>query len=240
MTELYYKYNYGRKSAEGAVTLDADFLEGEKMEAERWKAVSEYEGYEVSSFVSVRSIDRLSADGRKLKGKLLKQRVGSDGYLSVALCKSGKCKSFAVHRLVMTAFVGKAPTGYEVNHIDENRHNNCLSNLEYVTRTENCNHGTRNARISAANKGKPKSETHRRNISNGRKGMQFSEEHKKNISIGKKKQCGRKVQCIETGETFESIVDAENYAGLKRGSNIIKCCKGQKQTSAGYHWRYIL
>lgn len=215
------------------------FLQGEKMKKEIWKAIPGYESYEISNMGNVKSIDRVSSNGRKLKGKMRAQAKGTDGYLLVALCKDGKTKSFSVHKLVMLAFIGKPPQGYEVNHIDENKLNNQLSNLEYVTRLENCNHGTRNKRISTSNKGKPKSKTHRENISKGRKGIQFSEEHRKNISTAKRKQCGRQVQCIETGEIFEAIVDAEKSVGLKKGSNIIKACRDNNKTSAGYHWRYV-
>lgn len=215
------------------------FLQGEKMKKEIWKTVPEYESYQVSNMGNVKSIDRLSSNGRKLKGKTMSQVEGTDGYLSVALCKNGKTRHIAVHRLVMLAFVGRPKQGYQVNHIDENKLNNQLSNLEYVTRIENCNHGTRNARISASNKGKPKSKSHKENISKSRKGIQFSEDHKRNISVAKKKQCGRQVQCVETGEIFEAIVDAEKSVGVKRGSNIISACKDNKRTCAGYHWRYV-
>ena len=112
------------------------FLQGEKMKKEIWKTVPEYESYQVSNMGNVKSIDRFSSNGRKLKGKTMSQVEGTDGYLSVALCKNGKTRHIAVHRLVMLAFVGRPKQGYQVNHIDENKLNNQLSNLEYVTRIE--------------------------------------------------------------------------------------------------------
>jgi len=205
---------------------------------EVWKKIPNYDGYLISNMGVVKSIDRLSSNGRHLKGKILKALKTSGGYLSVSLCKDGEDKHYAIHRLVMLAFVGECPKGMEINHIDENKQNNCLSNLEYVTPSENCNHGTRNNRISLSSK-HPKSKEHCANISKGRKGIVFSEEHKNNISIAKKKQCGRKVQCIETGEVFECVTDAEKAVGLKKGSNIPKSCADNTKKSGGYRWRYV-
>lgn len=62
------------------------------------------------------------------------------GYCFVTLWKDGNRKNHKVHRLVMQVFIGEIPEGYEVNHIDSDRLNNCLSNLEYVTRSENIQH----------------------------------------------------------------------------------------------------
>ena len=207
------------------------------MQNEIWKPIPNYDSYRVSNLGRVKSVDRLSSNGRKLKGEI-KKSSDARGYLHVSLCKDGKCKYFLVHRLVMLAFVGECPKGMEVNHIDENKHNNCLSNLEYITNIENCNYGTRNKRIAISNRHK-KTKEHCENISKGRKGIIFSEQHKRNISIGKRKQCGRKVQCVETGKIFDCIIDAEKAVGLKNGSNISKACKDANMKCGGYKWRYV-
>lgn len=68
------------------------------------------------------------------------------GYLLVQLYKDKKYKQLLIHRLVVEAFIGPIPKGMQVNHIDENKKNNCLSNLEIVSPKQNNNHGTRNAR----------------------------------------------------------------------------------------------
>ena len=153
--------------------------------------------------------------------------------------KNGKIKTFNVHRLVAEHFIPNDNNLPEINHKDENKHNNNLINLEYITRIENENYGTRNKRISEALKNKKKSEEHKQNISKGRKGIQFTEQHKKHISEGKRKQCGKKVQCIETGIIYDTIVQAEEDTGLSKSSNIGDVCKGRKKSAGGYTWKYV-
>lgn len=112
---------------------------------ERWKAVVGYEGlYEVSDFGNVRSL-------KYGKVRVLKPGV-MKGYYRVHLCKNGKRKSFLVHRLVVIMFIGDIPKGMVVNHINENKFDNRLENLEIVTVKENNNHGTRNERLAKSNK----------------------------------------------------------------------------------------
>lgn len=112
-------------------------------DTEIWKPVVGYEDlYEVSNTGRVRSLNY------RQTGKVRELRPGADrcGYLLVALCKNGKQKSHHVHKLVIEAFVGPRPEGYDVNHIDEDKRNNSVKNLEYCTHRDNINHGTRNQR----------------------------------------------------------------------------------------------
>ena len=107
---------------------------------EFWKDI---EGYE-----ELYQVSNLGRAKRVTTGRVLKQFPNKQGYLLVSLCKTGKQKSFAVHRLVAQAFILKPENKPEVNHIDENKTNNMVSNLEWCTRVENNNHGTRTERIS--------------------------------------------------------------------------------------------
>lgn len=66
---------------------------------------------------------------------LLKKHRNPSGYDTVSLCVNGKRKIITVHRLVMQVFVG--PSAYEVNHINENKTDNRMINLEYVTSSAN-------------------------------------------------------------------------------------------------------
>ena len=72
------------------------------------------------------------------------------GYLRVKLYINGVEKDFSIHRLVAFAYLPNPDNLPEVNHKDENKQNNCVDNLEWVTHQENMNYGTRNERISKA------------------------------------------------------------------------------------------
>ena len=65
-----------------------------------------------------------------------------DGYLKIGLCKNGKVKYYLVHRLVAQAFIPNPQNKSEVNHIDEDKENNYVENLEWCTHIENMRHGT--------------------------------------------------------------------------------------------------
>ena len=106
---------------------------------EEWRPIDDYEGlYEVSSLGRVRSIR---------KGIILKPEVVRGGYLQVGLHKKGKVKGFKVHRLVAQAFIPNPEGLPEINHIDEDKTNNLVDNIEYCDSKYNCNYGTRNERI---------------------------------------------------------------------------------------------
>lgn len=115
-------------------------------DGELWKPIENYEGlYEVSNKGNVRSLDRdvqykKTDFTMKITGIDLKPNVLKKGYLQVGLSKSGKLKSMLVHRLVMNAFSPTTNENLQVNHIDGNKENNEVSNLEWVTAIENTNH----------------------------------------------------------------------------------------------------
>ena len=118
-------------------------------ESEIWKDVVGYEGqYQVSDIGNVRSVARKDSIGRKCGGVTLRPSHDKYGYLRVTLCKNSKLNTKLVHRLVAQAFVPN-PNGYsEINHRDENKVNNKLSNLEWCDAKHNVNYGTRNTRVS--------------------------------------------------------------------------------------------
>ena len=80
--------------------------------------------------------------------KFLKSFKDKYGYEFVRIAKNGEYKHKYVHRLVAEAYLPKRDGKVEVNHKDENKSNNCVDNLEWLTRKENINYGTRNARSS--------------------------------------------------------------------------------------------
>jgi hypothetical protein len=126
------------------------------MNKETWKDVIGYAGlYQVSDLGRIRSLGREcnSKNGSKQRKRerILIQEVTIHGYCRVRLFDAeGKAKHYAVHRLVMNAFVGVLDE--EINHINEIKTDNRLCNLEYCSHTYNCNYGTRNVRIAESNK----------------------------------------------------------------------------------------
>ena len=108
------------------------------IDMENWKPVVGYEGlYEVSDKGRVRSVDRITRDGRFWKGRMLGQFKAGQGYLRSVLSVNGKYHHEYIHRLVAMAFIPNPENKAEVNHKDGNKHNNVVSNLEWVTKSEN-------------------------------------------------------------------------------------------------------
>ena len=111
-------------------------------EIEIWKDIPNYEGYQVSNLGRVKSLERLDVIGRKRKEKILKPTINHKGYYQVGLWKQSIGKMYLVHRLVWIAFNGTIPEGLQVNHINEIKSDNRLSNLNLMTPKENTNWGT--------------------------------------------------------------------------------------------------
>ena len=110
---------------------------------EIWKDKKDYEGhYQVSNWGRVKSIKF----GKEI---ILKQHINiKGGYYYVCLLKNGKHKNYYAHRLVAEAFLPNPNNYKEVNHKDECKTNNVVSNLEWCDRKYNHNYGTINERIS--------------------------------------------------------------------------------------------
>lgn len=114
---------------------------------ELWMSIPGYEGlYEVSNLGQVRSLDRLRKNVKgmaKINGRIITGNHGGKHYYQVALHKDGKKKYMNVHRLVAEAFIPNPDGKSQVNHIDGNKQNNVVSNLEWVTPSENILHSFR-------------------------------------------------------------------------------------------------
>ena len=107
---------------------------------EIWKDIKGYEGkYQVSNLGRVRSLYDQNQFKKTHRIKLLKFNIRS-GYYNVNLNNHRKRKSFQVHRLVAFAFIPNFDNKPIINHIDENRLNNKVDNLEWCTQKENVLH----------------------------------------------------------------------------------------------------
>jgi len=110
------------------------------MNTENWKAVVGYEGlYEVSDQGNVKRVGAWT-DGRKNRVRGVRKPSPSKRYSRITLFRDKTHREFAVHRLVLAAFVGPIPFGYEVNHKNGIHRDNRLENLEYVTHSDNQKH----------------------------------------------------------------------------------------------------
>ena len=178
---------------------------------EIWKDIPHYEGkYQVSNLGNIKSLHFKHQNIQKL----LKPTLNSSGYYKIELYRDGKSKIFYVHRVVASVFIPNPHNKPEVNHIDGNKLNNMVNNLEWCTISEN--------QIHAINK-------HLRNPSPmiGLKGglnplskpiLQYS---KDGVLIRK----------------WDSIADVEYTLGFKRScisNNLI----GNSNSSYGYIWKY--
>ena len=173
---------------------------------EEWRPVVGYEDfYEVSDFGRVKSVPR-----KGTKGGMLKPKPDKWGYLRVGLWKNGKEEKFLVHILVMQAFIGKCPEGYEVDHYDWNPENNMLENLSYQP------NGVNRARRSPEWK-KNQAEAVRKALS---------------------KPVNQYTLDGVLVKIWESTREAARELGVKQQS-ISKCCNGKRKTAGGFTWRYV-
>lgn len=172
-------------------------------EEEIWRDVVGYENmYKVSNFGNV-----MSFKGKK--PRLLKPQNIGNGYLQVALRNNNSIKRFYIQRLVAKAFIENPNNLQEVNHKDENKLNNRVSNLEWCSRIYNCNYATRKDRIS-------KALTNRKDLS--KTVLQYD---KNGIFINE----------------YLSTREAERNTGIHQG-DIVCVCKGKLKSAGGYVWKY--
>ncbi|WP_051174508.1 NUMOD4 domain-containing protein [Ligilactobacillus saerimneri] len=107
--------------------------------SEIWKDIKDYEGlYQVSTLGRIRSKRRRGTKGGIIRSTLDKKNTN---YYKIRLCKNGHFQAFFIHRLVAQTFIPNPKQYPQVNHKDENRHNNYVENLEWCTNQYNANYG---------------------------------------------------------------------------------------------------
>lgn len=170
-----------------------------------WREIEGFKDYMISNTGDVYS---------KISNKILKPRKHTGGYLRCGL--RGKDKF--IHRLVAQAFIPNPQNKPQVNHIDGDKTNNCVDNLEWSTSSENIGHAHRTGLIGTTDKIR-----------------------KNAIIVGKK--CSKKVkQYSLKGEfikEFDSLIEASKEVNTSVG-NIGSCCSGNKRqkTAKGFIWKY--
>lgn len=183
------------------------------MKEEIWKDIKGYEGYYKAS-----NLGRI----KNSKGKILKQYKNHKGYLILQLSKDGKSKTFIVHRLIAQAFIPNEENKEQVNHINCNKEDNNIENLEWVTNTENKKHARMHGLCKSSIKGG------------------------KNLRAKKVNQYDLYGNLVKQ---WNCINDIGRSFKLKSVSNICECCKNKKikdkngkeykyKTAYGFIWKY--
>lgn len=114
------------------------------MDSEIWKDIDGYEGrYQVSNMGNVRSLYYHNTKGI-VRVKCLKPATDKKGYLRCALSKSNKLVTYKIHRLVATAFIPNPENLPQVNHINGDKSDNRIGNLEWCNNSQNQIHAYKN------------------------------------------------------------------------------------------------
>lgn len=166
-----------------------------------WKILNENNNYEINKKGYVRN---------KQTKKILKHWKSSNGYLQVSLCRKSKQKTYYIHRLVATNFLENKNQFLEINHIDCNKENNSVDNLEWCDRQHNIDEMIRNnLRKKVYGKDHPSSKKIRQT----------------NLITGKIKM-------------WDSMMDAHREKGYSTGS-ICDVCKGKRESYKESLWEYV-
>lgn len=112
---------------------------------ELWKDIKGYEGlYQISNLGRVKSLSRITSQNKILPEIILKPQLCGHGYFAVGLCKNGKMTNNYIHRLVADMFILNPSDLQQVNHIDGDKSNNCVENLEWISNSDNNLHAVKN------------------------------------------------------------------------------------------------
>lgn len=168
---------------------------------EKYIDIIDFEGlYQISNLGNIKSF---------ISNKILSKAKDSNGYEIVTLCKNKKRYTKTIHRLVAESFLGKSKL--EVNHIDGNKSNNILSNLEYVSKKQNIRH--------AINSGL------------------FKPNYTKIAVEKRKKVLQINPDTLEVVNVYNSAHEAARINGYSR-ANISNCCRGLTKKIYNYKWEY--
>ena len=188
---------------------------------EIWKDIEDYEGYQVSNFGRVKSLDRYDSRGWRIKGRILKPIMDKKGYLNVGLSKNNQRKAFKVHRLVALHFIPNIENKPEIDHINTIKTDNTVflnedgsinyekTNLRWVTPKENSNNP-----LSIVNKSESK-----KGIKNHR--------HQPVLQYDKDGNFIRE---------WDTMTEAETTLNINHKIHVV--CQGKRKTCGGYIWKY--
>lgn len=132
----------------------------EELENEVWRDIplEEFSGrYQVSSLGRIKSLNYYCKNSigdsyKMVKGRIRKLTKHNSGYKMIGVCINGKNKNYLVHRIVALSFLPEVEGKNQINHIDENKENNRVSNLEWCNAHENLTHNDRHLRVAETRK----------------------------------------------------------------------------------------
>lgn len=192
---------------------------------EVWKDLERFCNlYQVSNTGKIRSL----INNRILKPSIIAYRKekNKDGYKVVNIRK----KIYYIHRLVAEEFIPNPEGKPFINHIDGNKQNNSVENLEWCTNSENILHAYRIGLVKQKMH-KPKCyKTKRNNVFDER----WTEEKYYQPNQKMIVQLDRYGNVIKI---WDSMKQAGIYLNIKK-QNISACCRGKRKTAGGYIWRY--
>lgn len=115
---------------------------------EQWKDIKIKKKGKIHDFTGLYRVNTHGDIWSYTKNCLITAKRNTNGYLKVALAKNGCKSSFLIHRIVAEVFIPNPDNLPEVNHIDEDKTNNSVNNLEWCNHKYNLNHGTASKRIA--------------------------------------------------------------------------------------------
>lgn len=188
---------------------------------EEWRDIKGWEGYyQASNLGRIRSVDRFVKDKKdsqkKIKGKIINPSMGTHGYLSISLYNNGISKTYTVHKIIAITFIEPISGKNFINHIDGNKINNNISNLEHVTKSENHLHA------------------YKIGLQKPQRGM-LGKYGKDNYGSKPISQFAINGEFIKT---YEGVRDAIRK-NISLGNHISEAANGKYKTAYGYVWKYV-
>lgn len=200
------------------------------------KAIPNYENYLIDEQGNIFST---------LTNKYIKSCKRKDGYLLVGLYKNGARTNFQVHRLVALTYIPNPNNYPQVNHIDENKENNSIENLEWCTTQYNLTYGDRIAKAMSKRKENDPNglsyvqsmKTRRKSNPNNECFKQTAKTRTLNGCVNAEKKIAQYTLDGELISIYDSIVQAATLTNCSKGC-ICECAKGKKEMHKGYIWKY--
>ena len=181
---------------------------------EVWKKIKGYDNYLINNDGDIFSLN---------KNKILKTPKGKNGYFIANLYNKGKIRTVCVHKLVAETFIKNNNHYPCINHIDGNKLNNRVENLEWCTYSHNTK------------------EAFRLGLQTTWTGTKFGKEHPNYKFRGKWKTQKPVAQYDKDNnliKKFNSACEVERILNISM-SHISECCKFKRKSAGGYIWRYI-